>query len=97
MAKSKAQKKLEADFRVVRGNVANIVRSIKSYSEQLNLEYPEGVPEWVTENGQIEYYEDKLKKEMALYKTFPKELQIEGFEGWVDVDKEKLFKDFEIN
>lgn len=97
MAKSKSQKKLEADFRIVRGNVVNVVRSIKSYSERLNLEYPDGIPKWVSENGQIEYYEDKLKKEMEAYKTFPKELQLEGFEGWVDVDKEKLFKDFNIN
>lgn len=76
MAKSKAQKKLEADFRVVRGNVAHIVRSIKSYSEQLNLEYPEGVPEWVSENGQIEYYEDKLKKKWLSIRPFQKNCKL---------------------
>lgn len=97
MAKSKQQKQLEADFRVARADLVHVLRSQANFLSYMKENYPYNEEnKWMYENSEIQRFEVAIKKHVEHYKTFPVELQMTGLDGYDDIDKDALFKEWSI-
>lgn len=103
MAKSKEQKKLEANFREVRGNLIDIYRQAESepfYNIikillNKNIEsFHETEISLFKKSGALDYLK-KIEKYKKEYMSFPEYLQITGFDGW-NLDEADDLKKFKI-
>lgn len=102
MAKSKEQKKQEAEFRKIRGTLVDLYR--ESYDKGLiraveyilhkkdNLSQLE--QQIYTKSGAIDFAA-KIQENKNLFQTFSLELQIKGFAGW-NIEKLEGLKHFQI-
>lgn len=102
MAKSKQQKKQEAEFRRIRGVLVDLYR--ESYDKNLirAVEYILHKKDNLSELEQQIYkkigamdFAAKIQENKNLFQTFPLELQITGFSGW-DIEKLEGIKHFQI-
>lgn len=97
MAKTKQQKQIEADFRIVRGELVHVLRSQANFHSFMKENYPYNEEnKWMYENGEIQRFEVAIKKQVEHYKTFPVEFQLCGLDGYDDIDKDALFKKWSI-
>lgn len=97
MAKSKQQKQLEADFRIARGDLVHVLRGKANLLSFMKENYPYNEEnKWMYENSDIQRFDVAIKRQVEHYKTFPVELQISGLDGYDDIDKDALFKEWSI-
>ena len=88
MKKSKEQKRTEASFRSLRGDLVTICRSFKSllkYYTIENFDEPEKQPNFILEKND---FRSKLLILIQAFETFDDNLKQDAFEGWVDMDEE---------
>lgn len=99
MAKSKQQKQVEADFSIARGNLVHVLRSQANLLSYMKENYPYNEEnKWMYEDrdSEIRRFEVAVKKHVERYKIFPVELQMTGLDGYDDIDKDALFKEWSI-
>ena len=89
MAKSKAQKQLEAKFRQVRGELIDAYRNIEERDDcniikslLNNIDTLSPIESIVFQQAGILKQVDKIKKIKETFSTYPLELQIKAFNGW---------------
>lgn len=88
MKKSKEQKRKEASFRSLRGDLVTICRNFKSllkYYTIENFDEPETQANFILEKND---FRSKFLILIQAFETFDEHLKRESFEGWVDMDEE---------
>ena len=88
MKKSKDQKRKEATFRNVRGDIVNLCRNFKSllnYYTTENYDDLEQQPNFILEKNN---FRQNLLILIAVFENYEDDLKKNAFDSWVDMDED---------